>query len=101
MKAEIHPEISTTMIISIAASENSPHANLSGQAPRGSPLSARKPDGHRTLAGHFWEPHHVRRGRARIGVPTLSPMTGRHTHEVSVSYPYRHKTVENVELLSR
>ena len=48
MKAEIHPEISTTMIISIAASENSPHANLSGQAPRGSPLSARKPDGERT-----------------------------------------------------
>ena len=51
MKAEIHPEISTTMIISIAASENSPHANLSGQAPRGSPLSARKPDLGRA-AGH-------------------------------------------------
>jgi hypothetical protein len=33
MKAEIHPKISTMTIISIAASENSPHANLSGRAP--------------------------------------------------------------------
>ena len=29
---------------------------------------------------------------ARLTAPTLSPMTGRHTDEVSVSYPWKYKT---------